>query len=152
MISPFMRIGGLRIYPLPLLSIVQTDGSYSRRKGGAVAYILKDHQSKEICGAMHKMPSITSSTEAEWASVAIGIEKSLEKNIECLGVENDCLGVINALIHRQNNLKQAYARHYRQKIYDCVDQVLWVGIRWIPRKLNRADDLFREYSNSTKLY
>jgi ribonuclease HI len=89
------------------------------------------------------LPFASSSTEAEWASVFHGLEAALELEKENIGLENDCLAVVTGLTFPTNRLKQVYARHYRKKILDLTEQTLWTGVRWIPRKENRADDLFR---------
>lgn len=134
MFTEFLRIGGRRINPLPLLSIVQCDGSYSRR-GAAAAFLIYD-ASQQIVKSQHiDLYDVKSSTEAEWASVFNGMEAALESNNENIGLENDCLAT--------NNLRHAYARHYRKKILNLTDESIWTGARWIPRKANRADDLFR---------
>ncbi len=89
------------------------------------------------------LPFASSSTEAEWASVFQGLEAALELEKETIGLENDCLSVVAGLAYPTNPLRPVYARHYRKKILDLASETLWTGVRWIPRKANRADDLFR---------
>lgn len=89
------------------------------------------------------LPFASSSTEAEWASVAHGLEAALDMDKENIALENDCLSVVASLALPANAPRHIYARHYRKKILDLASQTLWTGIRWIPRKANRADDLFR---------
>jgi hypothetical protein len=89
------------------------------------------------------LPFASSSTEAEWASVLQGLEAAIDLEKETIGLENDCLSVVASLVYPSNVLRHVYARHYRKKILDLTAQTLWTGIRWIPRKANRADDLFR---------
>lgn len=141
MYDKFLRIGGKRSLPLPFLSVVQCDGSYSRR-GGAYAYIIYN-TSNQIIKREIDLCNAVSSTEAEWASIFYGLTAALEANNENIGLENDCLSVIASLVHPTNNLRQSYARHYRKKILTLANETLWTGVRWIPRTENRADDLFR---------
>jgi ribonuclease HI len=142
MYDKFLRIGGKRALPLPLLTIVQCDGSYSRR-GAAAAYLIYDASQQIAKSQKIDLYDVFSPTEAEWASVFHGLEAAMEANNENIGLENDCLSVISGLVHPTNGLRQHYARHYRKKILSLAEETLWTGVRWIPRKANRADDLFR---------
>ena len=143
MYDKFLRIGGRRVLPLPFPTIVQCDGSFGRRTGAAVAYLVYDSSRQIMMSKRLDLPFASSSTEAEWASVFHGLEAALELEKENIGLENDCLAVVTGLTFPTNRLKQVYARHYRKKILDLTEQTLWTGVRWIPRKENRADDLFR---------
>jgi ribonuclease HI len=143
MYDKFLRIGGRRALPLPFPTIVQCDGSYGRQQVAAVAYLVYDSSRQVMMSKRVDLPFATSSTEAEWAAVAQGLEAALELEKETIGLENDCLSVIAGLAHPSNPLRHVYARHYRKKILDLAAQTLWTGVRWIPRKANRADDLFR---------
>jgi ribonuclease HI len=143
MCSRFSRIGGTRINALPLLSIVQCDGSYSRR-GAAAAFFIYDTSNQLLKSQRIDLYDVKSSTEAEWASVYHGMEAALEDNNENIGLENDCLAVIAGLVFPTNKLRNNYAKHYRTKILSLAEHTLWTGARWIPRSQNRADDLFRK--------
>ena len=82
-------------------------------------------------------------SEAEWASVAMGLTNCMEENYRVIGIENNNLGVISQLIFSDRVLRRDYARHYRAKIYDLARQTEWTGVRWIPRDLNLADGILR---------
>jgi hypothetical protein len=76
---------------------------------------------------------------------------ALEFNHRHLGIENDNLGVIRSLIfHRDFDMEakakrqHEYVRYYFHDIMKSVAQTEWTGVRWIPRGLNRADDLFHK--------
>jgi len=142
MFTQFIRIGGKRSNALPLLSIVQCDGSFSR-KGAAAAFLIYDASQQIVKSQRMDLYNVKNSTEAEWASVFHGMEAALTENNENIGLENDCLAVIAGLVHPTNKLRQSYARHYRQQILKLADETIWTGARWIPRKENRADDLFK---------
>lgn len=141
MISTFLRIGGKRIHALPLQTVVQCDGSFSRLQSAA-AYIVMDPAGTTLMGKKVVLAAI-SATETKWASVFLGLEAALELDQECVALENDCLSVVAGLVHPTYPLKHLYARHYRKKIQDLATQTVWTGIRWIPRKLNKADALFK---------
>ena len=142
MYDKFLRIGGRLAIQLPLLSIVQCDGSFSRR-GAAAAYLIYDASNQAAKSQKIDLYNVKTSTEAEWASVYHGLEAAMEANNQNIGLENDCLSVIAGLIYPANHLRPTYARHYRKKILTLADATLWTGARWIPRAENRADDLFR---------
>lgn len=142
MYDKFLRIGGRLAIQLPFLSIVQCDGSFSRR-GAAAAYMIYDASHQVAKSQKIDLYGVKSSTEAEWAAIFNGLEAAMEAENENIGLENDCLSVIAGLIYPANPLRPTYARHYRAKILTLADATLWTGVRWIPRKENRADDLFR---------
>ena len=139
---PYYRIGGRRALQPLVLTRVQTDGSFGRPVGAQAAAIITAPNGYEAASQKLRVPEARSSTEAEWASVAFGLRLALENDHESVGLENDCLGVVSALMYPINPLRHAYARHYRSLIYGLAAQTMWTGIRWIPRQINRADDLF----------
>lgn len=139
---PYYRIGGRRALQPVALTRVQTDGSYGRPAGAQAAAVVTSPNGYEAAGQLIHLPTCKSSTEAEWASVAFGLRLALDNDHEVIGLENDCLGVVSALMYPLNPLRHAYARHYRGLIYGLAAQSMWTGVRWIPRQVNRADDLF----------
>jgi len=139
--NPFMRIGGRMILPPPILTYVQTDGSFRQMKPKArVATIIQTPA--EAYRYMIPIDAY-SSTESEWASVLFGLTMALEKNCEAIALENDNLGVIRALVMPRPRLRHEYARHYHNQILTQAKETVWTGARWIPRGQNKADDLFR---------
>jgi len=146
---PYTYFGGAKfrspnqwLTQLPITKI-QTDGSFhSRNKQGAVAAILhlptdSKHQYVE------QLYHLESSTEAEWASVYYGLYLGLNMNQTEMGLENDCLGVVQQIMFNDQGKKE-YARYYHHKIRQLALQTEWCGIRWIPRAENKADGLFRQ--------
>lgn len=123
-------------------SHVQTDGSFkpSQNKLSRTAVILlkPDSEKYTLCTTYF---THANSHESEWCSVLDGIEFSLKKEAVAINLENDNLGVIDSLI-KQKKPSGLYSDYYYQ-IKDLVKNFEWLGIRWIPRELNRADDLFR---------
>ena len=143
--TPFHCIGGLAQIPSPsAFHRIQTDGSFGQRHRARIAAII--YTPAHQVGPSWMGPiRANSSTETEWASVALGIRMALEFNHRHIGIENDNLGVIRSLIfHREFEAKRQheYARYYFNEIMKTAAQTEWTGVRWIPRGLNRADDLF----------
>ena len=147
-VSPFYRIGGTSpsflTYGPTTLHRVQTDGSYGGRKGDRIAAILytADHHAgpKTLIQINAK-----SSTETEWASVALGLALAIQHKRPHVAIENDNLGVMRSLIFYRNfRSRHEYAHHYFHEIMRLTAETEWTGVRWIPRALNRADDLFHE--------
>jgi ribonuclease HI len=133
--------------PNPLLELmpksrVQTDGSFklSQNKLSRTAVILlkPDGEKHTLCSTYF---THANSHESEWCSVLDGIEFSKKKGSQSINLENDNLGVITSLIS-QKKPSGLYSDYYYQ-ITDLAKEFEWLGIRWIPRELNRADDLFR---------
>lgn len=83
----------------------------------------------------------TSSYESELCSILDGMKFSIKRNQDSIELENDNLGVINSLINCKIPRQPILARYYLD-IYKQVRQFEYVGIRWIPRELNKADELF----------
>ena len=146
--TPFHCIGGLATIPSPsAFHRVQTDGFFDKRYKGRVAAIIytpTHHIDQTWAGPIRTI----SSTETDWASVAIGLRMALEFNHRYIGIENNNLEIIRSLIfHKEFKAKakakqnQEYARYYFHDIMKSAAQTEWTGVRWIPRGLNRADDL-----------
>jgi len=64
-----------------------------------------------------------------------------------IAIENDCLSVVGALLMRDGPLRLEYARYWRHRILAAANRCQRVGLRWIPRQLNRADELFAAAKN-----
>jgi ribonuclease HI len=141
-IQPYFRIGGHATYKPPFIAQLQTDGS-RRSHDSRIAAILTSSDEMTTYKRMVAIAQTESSTEVEWAAIVGGIEFALQKGETCIGVENDNLGVVGALITGQREFRHSYAYYYRDKIDRLTRLTLWTGIRWIPREMNRADDLFR---------
>jgi ribonuclease HI len=140
-LQPYFRIGGNIPYTPPILAKLQTDGSRTSSRS-RVAMILTTRDHMNIHKKVLDIPHTESSTEAEWASIAAGLEFTIQKGETCIGIENDNLGVVGALITDKRDFRNTYAYYYRDKILRMTRLTLWTGIRWIPREINRADDLF----------
>jgi hypothetical protein len=138
LLQPFRRIGGKSRYEGILTSRVQTDGSFGP-KGARAAAIISGYRN---IFSYVKPIYAEDSMEAEWASVSLGIQLALENNEHWIELENDNLGVMNALA-LGSKLKKDYARYYKHEISKLAAETMWTGVRWIPRELNHADDLFR---------
>lgn len=140
-LMPYWRIGGKRTIRSPFLACIQTDGVFHRQYGGRHAAIITSPCGYEAVTQMVKCKA-SNTTEAEWSSVAFGLSLALENNYEMIGLENDNLGIISALMFPQNSLKHEYAKYYRHRIQTLSKSTRWTGIRWIPQAMNKADVLF----------
>jgi len=140
LLMPFARIGGRMIFPPPVTTRVQTDGSFTSAAARVSANITTRDQTTYRLAATAKAGD---STETEWVSVYYGLQQALQKDQDAIELENDNLSVINGLIHQTTPLRASYARHYRTHILRLANESAWTGIRWIPRHLNTADDILR---------
>lgn len=122
--------------------LLQTDGSY-RKHIGRVAAILT-HPNGRYTNLVH-MQSARNSYETEWCSVYNGMLFSLEHNATELTIENDNLGVVQHLVEFPTKRCPDYVAHYKHAIRVLANETKHTGIRWIPRKFNRADDLFHKF-------
>ena len=120
---------------------IQTDGSFSRGNISRTAVILhtSDLQEYKLINTYfdHK-----NSGESEWCSILNGLRYAIKKDQGSVELENDCLPVVQQLIHRKQPRKE-YLAYYYMSILKEIKQMDYVGLRWIPREFNRADELFR---------
>ncbi len=139
---PPIYIGGYARYPPALYAIAQVDGSF--RAGVGTAAVLFTRADKTTQYKNHyQLGIVASATEAEWAAVYAGVCKGKELQENAVLIENDCIGVVGHIMNRDMRLKHEYAQYYRSKIIQSAAELEWLGIRWIPRNSNRADDIFR---------
>ena len=140
--SPIIRIGGTKIHQPPhtLLSVIHVDGSFhSKTLRAAVAYHMKS-----VSGSINSsvIPiKAQSSTEAEWASIYFGLKTALDNDYKDIHIRNDCLSVIQAFLLHSNEPRQEYARHFKREIISLSTNGNWIGISWIPREFNLADQV-----------
>ena len=127
----------------PYTARVQTDGSFGMRYEpiSRTAVILTDSS-----GIRHSLCKTyfdhRNSTESEWCSVLDGFNYCLKKDEGAVELENDNLGVMMSLIQR-NPPRHGYLADYYAMIRRQLTHLEYVGVRWIPRQLNKADGLFR---------
>ena len=119
-------------------ALVQTDGSFLiQKKLSRTACIL-------TCGSEYKRMATyfdhRSHVESEWCSILDGLQFAALKDQGCVDLENDNLAVVNCILRGQT--PNRYADYY-WAIRDSMKAFEYVGMRWIPRELNRADHLFR---------
>ena len=125
----------------PQITKVQTDGSFNISKISRTAVLMNtyDHNQYILCKTYftHK-----NSTESEWRSVLDGLQFSIKKDQGAIELENDNQGVIRSIITKRPPSKP-YLLDYYMAIYRAIPEFEYLGIRWIPRAYNRADDIFR---------
>jgi hypothetical protein len=123
-----------------IVAHVQTDGSY-RTDVSRTATLLKTVQGEEF-SLFKTYFEHKNCTHSEWCSVLDGILFSVKKDQGVVELENDCMGVVKALTQKRQPVDRLSA-HFYGKIYREIRGLEHFGIRWIPREMNRADDLFR---------
>lgn len=147
----FSVLKGLPLAPStlpPKVAHVQTDGSFtSVSRMSRTAVLLR------TIGEEYTLRSTyfdhVDSTQSEWCSILDGILFSKRKDQGSIQLENDCFGVIQALL-RNRPPRDDLAAHYYTSIFKELRELDHFGIRWIPREMNKADELFRVTYTSTR--
>ena len=141
-ITAFMRLAGRRRYAPPILTIIQTSGSFKASNGSAAvaARITKSHEPVEE--AVSPLYNLASSTEAEWASVYYGLLLAQTNKETSAGLENCCDSVVMSLLIGPRRNPRPYVPYYTCKIMDAAEKMEWCGLRLIPRVQNKAGQLF----------
>lgn len=144
-LQAYARIGGFSSTPPLQCGLLQTDGSFYHKTGfSRVAMILKSENGNREVKDTQIIPRCVDSTETEWASVSRGLLFALEEGERNINVENDNFSVVSHLILRDGVPKQEYVKYFRHVILTTASKYNWVGIRWVPREMNKADELFRK--------
>ena len=122
---------------------IQTDGSFSSKYKSisrtAVFLTTSKGDQHTLCRTYFDNKN---HMESEWCSILDGINYSLKKDQDAIELENDNLSVITSLVNHRIP-RHSYLSDYYLMIYKYLRQFEYVGIRWIPRELNRADEIFR---------
>ena len=137
--GPFSTIWKRFARPVEVAHL-QTDGSQRYRDSiSRTAALLKaDATFKSVKTYFDHQNSY----ESEWCSILDGIQMTQNNEVSSISLENDNLGVINSLIQKKLP-RHDYAAAYYDLILKEVKHMDFVEIRWIPRRLNKADALFR---------
>ena len=137
--GPFSTIWKRFSKPLELAHL-QTDGSFRYRdRISRTASLLKaDTTFKSVKTYFDHQNSY----ESEWCSILDGIQMTQKNEVSSISLENDNLGVINSIIQRRPP-RHDYAAAYYELIMKEVKHMDYVEMRWIPRRYNKADGLFR---------
>lgn len=136
--TPFSVLRGTALRPSKLAH-VQTDGSFKEISHTSVLLRTTIPQEYSLLSSYfdHK-----NSRHSEWCSVLDGILFSKRKDQGCLELENDCLDVIQALVQKKQP-RDALSAYFYSSISKEILGLDYLGIRWIPREMNSADELFR---------
>jgi hypothetical protein len=129
----------MRTFRPPKIARVQTDGFY-KDEISRTAVLLKTRDNIDYT-LINTYFDHLNSTEAEWVSVLNGIQYALKKDQGSVELENDCLPVIKHLIHRRPPAKSYLATYYTAILKEAR-YMDYLGVRWVPREFNKADDLF----------
>jgi ribonuclease HI len=123
-----------------VLALVQTDGSF--RGNISRTAVLLNTSKNEKYELLNTYLDQKNSTESEWCSILNGIQYSISKDEGSIELENDNLGVINSII-KNKMPKHKYLEEYYYLISNEIKYLDYFSIRWIPRELNKADNIFR---------
>lgn len=140
--NPFYAISKRGLLIPERISHIQTDGSFAQQyKISRTACHMVDSK-KDARTMINTYLDHKNSYESEWRSIVDGIDFAIKKKEYTLEIENDNLSVIKCLINRKRPM-QKYAVDYFDYVMDISSKIDYLAIRWIPRELNKADDLFR---------
>lgn len=140
--GPFITIRRSSLLQIAEPVHIQTDGSFSPRNKNLsrTAVVLIKPDGKKFSLSNIYFDHINS-YESEWRSVLDGIEYGLKKKSKSINLENDNLAVMNSLIRREK--PSGLYDDYYYLIMEYINKLEYLGIRWIPRNMNKADKLFR---------
>jgi ribonuclease HI len=142
----FFRVGGHMSFPPPVCAQLQTDGSFKQNKSEKIARVGMYLQTIDNNIHTHSYEiDANSSIETEWASILGGIEFAGEYYQDAIFIENDCLSVISFFSPNSTRYPAigTSARDYYENICNISNEFAFVGLRWIPREMNRADKVLR---------
>lgn len=137
--TTFLGIQGVKP---PKVAHMQTDGSFFMEfKISRTAVILRDRVGDDytLCKTYFDHEN---SMESEWCSILDGIRYAIQKDEGSIELENDCLPVVKSIIRRKIPANSLLANYYTA-VFKEIRGLEYLGIRWIPRELNKADELFR---------
>lgn len=141
----FVKIAGKAKYRPPIVAHLQVDASYRHHIPDQTkcGFILKSADRRLIYQETILLGKVMNATEAEWAGLHAAIQFALQQDELTLEAENDNLGVISTLITQNYPTRHKYANYYYKKIMELGAETEWLGLRWIPRRINYADSLLR---------
>ena len=141
-IKPFHVLRGIPMRPANT-AILQTDGSYGAnyQSLSRTASLLINHKGEQFTYCK-VYANHTDSTESEWCSVLDGIRFAIDKGEWAIELENDNAEVIHSLLE-ESIPKRPHIAEYYEAIYSHINTLEYFSIRWIPRRFNAADGIFR---------
>ena len=117
------------LIPMPI-ALVQTCGSFYKRTRSRSIIAHLDLPTGREYKYTQQLPTPVSSIEAEWASVYYGLAMAQQLEQSIIGLENNCLGVVQAILSNSPG-KHEYAKYYNYKIHRLGREAEWCGIRWM---------------------
>lgn len=120
-------------------ALVQTDGSFRadlNLSRTACILTVETVEYKRMASYFDHRSHI----ESEWCSILDGLHFATLKDQGSVDLENDNQAVVNCILLGRRPRK--YVDYY-WAIRDSIKTMDYVGLRWIPRELNRSDELFR---------
>ena len=136
---PFTVLTKPIIHPLLVMPRAQTDGSYTT-KFSRTAVLYRDRKQMDTTQCI-RYTGHRDSTEAEWCAVLDGIRYAVKRDEGFLELENDNQSVMQCLTYEREPRHSRFAKYYGTILRE-LRHFDYVGVRWIPREFNKADDLF----------
>ena len=133
---------GIRGVKPPKVAHIQTDGSFFMEcKISRTAVILRGRVGNDytLCKTYFDH---NHSMESEWCSILDGIRYAIQMDEGSIELENDCLPVVRSITRGKIPNNSLLANYYTA-VFKEIRELEYLGIRWIPRELNKADELFR---------
>lgn len=140
--NPFRIISRSSITIPDRISSIQTNGSCGATYNISRTACLLLNSEKIEFSRVKTYFEHKNSYESEWCSVVDGIEFALVKKTFALEIENNNKELMNSLMMKKRPGKP-YVVDYFDYIMDISTKIDYLSVRWIPRHLNKADDLFR---------
>ncbi len=144
-VTPFLKVAGTALFRPPAAALAQTDGSWHQCwRLSRTAALLRTGEG-EIWKSVQTYTAgeHASSTDSEWASVVDGILLAIKRDQGVLELENDNLGVMQAITGKGPRPRSVFGREALDAVYELTTPFEWFAARWIPRGRNGADRLFR---------
>ena len=133
---------GIRGTKPPKVAHMQTDGSFGMEfKISRTAVILRDRVGHDYTLCKTYLDH-NHSMESEWCSILDGIRYAIQRDEGSIELENDCLPVVKSITRKKIPANSLLANYYTA-VFKEIRELDFLGIRWIPRELNKADELFR---------
>jgi ribonuclease HI len=135
---PLKKVRGLTP---PSTVLLQTDGSFKHQMQlSRTACILGAKEGDYTL--LNTYFEHRTSTESEWCSILDGIKFAIKKDQGSIHLENDNQGIINEITGSKKPPKLYY--DYYNQIFKEIKVLDYIGMRWIPREMNRADAIFSD--------
>jgi hypothetical protein len=140
---PYLFVGGRRRLLPPLFAVCQIDGIWHGDRTGVVGTRLIK-QNTLACEYMRELYQCENTLEAELSATLFALHVARKVDEEGVGLETVSLALMKALLFAEQPLPNGTHRVLKAKVLETVGEMEWVGLRWIPMRLNRAREVPQE--------